>query len=66
MDQSACHFKDFENLCICESDVGNTALLCATEKQDYKGIWLKESLSSKSEFTQQISTLWWDRCVRDS
>ena len=52
-----------ENLCIYESDVGNTALLCATEKQDYKGIWLKESLSSKCEFTQQISTVWWDRCV---
>ena len=52
-----------ENLCIYESDVGNTALLCATEKQDYKGIWLKESLRSKCEFTQQISTVWWDRCV---
>ena len=52
-----------ENLCLSESDVGNMALLRATEKQDYKGIWLIESLGSKCEFTQQISMVCWDKCV---
>lgn len=50
-----------ENLFMYESDVGNTALWRATENYDYKGAPRKDSLASKCEFTEQVSTVWLDR-----